>query len=838
MEMKIRSKEFREIFPIMTIQDGVVISKRGDVTIGWRLTLPSMYSLDRSAYADLHNRFYRALRDLPEWTMVHRQDVFLKKGYKPRTGRSFLDRAYQRNFKDREHLVHKQYIFITLTNKFTAVREPGSCGVLGMVSHIREGCHEDICRIGAIGEEFIFKLTDSKTIEAQRLDDSELMERIVSHMSMGAQDGILSDIDMYCDHIEGNGRSMWAYTINEGKQLPSEIKVSRKIEKVSTPLSALGLSLGSSIGTLLDCDHIVNSYILMIPRKEATDELDARHKKMLSMSKRDSENRKNYEEIDEYIDNGLINENITVKAHTNILVFGQENEKSMLRAQVSAALSQMNVRMVSNTFDVPVLWHSALPGAACELGGKNLMMNELGCVLCLWPMDTFETDIPGGTLPLCDRTRNIPVTIDMQSKAFEKHIISNYNAFFLGGSGSGKSFFTNYFVRNSYDNGDTIFIIDKGYSYEGLCSVIQEESDGKDGVFLKWDSDSKDSENQMAFNIFWDLKSWISEKGELRADSTGLSFVLSIIQTIWKPVSGWDSASTSIVMQILTDFALEWKDADRTPIFNDLVAFIITDITPQLLSKRGYSVNGVQTYSRNLDVNSMCRALGSFTQEGRYKHLLNGRGTRDIFTSRFTVFEADSLEGMGDDCYSIAILCIMNAFEAKMRAEQQTHKVLIIDEAWKAIANETMSSYLLGLWKTARKLNTAAIVVTQEFDDIVASPIIKNTIMQNSDVKVILEQTMSQVVIDQIGECLGLNDHQKSLVLSLNRGKSSRYNYKEVFISLGSRFNGVFATEVSKEEAIAYESAMGSKEEFMKLKEVVGPIKAIRTLTMPRHVKM
>ena len=244
------------------------------------------------------------------------------------------------------------------------------------------------------------------------------------------------------------------------------------------------------------------------------------------------------------------------------------------------------------------------------------------------------------------------------------------------------------------------------------------------------------------------------------------------------------------------------------------------------------------TYSRNLDVNSMCRALGSFTQEGRYKHLLNGRGTRDIFTSRFTVFEADSLEGMGDDCYSIAILCIMNAFEAKMRAEQQTHKVLIIDEAWKAIANETMSSYLLGLWKTARKLNTAAIVVTQEFDDIVASPIIKNTIMQNSDVKVILEQTMSQVVIDQIGECLGLNDHQKSLVLSLNRGKSSRYNYKEVFISLGSRFNGVFATEVSKEEAIAYESAMGSKEEFMKLKEVVGPIKAIRTLTMPRHVKM
>ena len=838
MEMKIRSKDFREIFPIMTIQDGVVVSKRGDVTIGWRLTLPSMYSMDKSAYADMHNRFYMALRDLPEWTMVHRQDVFQRKKYAPKPGRSFLDRAYQRHFENREHLVHEQYIFITLTNKFTALREPGSCGILGMVSKAREGYHEDIYRIGAVGEEFIYKLTDSRTIEAHRLTDQELMERIVSHMSLGAQDGILTDIDMYSDHLEGNGRSMWAYIINESKQLPSEIKVSRKIEKVSTPHSALGVSLGSSIGPLLDCEHIVNSYILMIPRKEATSELDARHKKMFSMSSRDSENRKNYQEIDEYLEGGLVNEMITVKAHTNILVIGEDNEKSLLRAKVSAALSQMNIRMVCNTFDVPVLWYSALPGAGCELGGKNFMLNELGCVLCLWTMDSFQGEIPEGTLPLCDRNRCIPVSVDMQSKAFEKHLISNYNAFFLGSSGSGKSFFTNYFVRNSYDNGDTIFIIDKGYSYEGLCSVIQEESDGKDGVFLKWEGNASDKDKGIAFNIFWDIKNWISDKDEIKADSIGMSFVQSIIQTIWQPTAGWDSASSNIIMQILTDFALEWKDSPDLPTFNDLFDFINMDIKVQLTSKGGYMVNSVKNTERNLDINSMCTALGSFAHKGRYGKLLNGRGTRDIFSSRFTVFEADSLEGMGKTCYSIAILCIMNAFEAKMRAEQSTHKVLIIEEAWRAIANETMSSYLLGLWKTARKLNTAAIVVTQEFDDIVASPVIKNTILQNSDVKVILEQPMSPIVINQIGECLGLDDHQKSLVLSLNRGKDSRYNYKEVFISLGSRFNGVFATEVSKEEAIAYESAMDSKKEFIELKGKVGTIRAIRTLSRARHDKM
>ena len=834
MEMKTRSKEFDEIFPILNIQDGVVISKRGDVTIGWRLALPPMYALDAAGYTDLHGRFYRAIRDLPEWTMVHRQDVFFRRAYDPAEGRSFLDRAYQSHFEGRPYLHHEQYIFITLTNKYTAVREPDSCGVLGMMRKVREGCHEDIYRIDAVGEEFIYKLTDSRAIKAERLTDEDLRKCIIRHMSMGVDDGILSDLDMFNDRIEGNGRSMWAYIINEGRQMPSEIASSRKVEKVSTPLSALGLSLGASIGTLLDCEHIVNSYILMLPAKATLDELDSRQKKMLSMSSRDNENSKNHIEIETYIKENLEDEKTTVRAHTNILVFGSEKQQSMLRAKVSAAFSQMNVRCVSATYDTPVLWHSALPGAACEIGGKNLMLNELSAVLCLWPMESFQYGIPDGTLPMCDRTRNIPILMDVQKQAFEAGLISNYNAFFLGGSGSGKSFFTNYFVRNSYDSGDMIFIIDKGYSYEGVCSVIREESGGADGVYLKWDSKAKEG---MSFNIFWDLKQWLNDKGDLNPECIGLRFVQSILQTIWQPAGGWNSASSSIVIQILKDFALEWRKSDESPIYDDLFNFISSDITAQITGENGYSVNGVINRQASLDINEMCTALGSYALNGQFKHLLNGRGTQDIFSSRFTVFEVDSIENMGEEFYRIAILCIMNAFEAKMRAEQDVHKVLIIEEAWKAIANETMSTYLLGLWKTARKLNTAAIVVTQEFNDIVSSQIIKNTILQNSDVKVILEQAMSSNVIAELGEFLGLDDHQKSLVLSINRGTDVRYLYKEVFISLGAKHSGVYATEVSAEESIAYESAMKKKKTFMEYRQTMSPVAAIKKIISERNVR-
>ena len=379
-----------------------------------------------------------------------------------------------------------------------------------------------------------------------------------------------------------------------------------------------------------------------------------------------------------------------------------------------------------------------------------------------------------------------------------------------------------------------IFIIDKGYSYEGVCSVIREESGGADGVYLKWDSKAKEG---MSFNIFWDLKQWLNDKGDLNPECIGLRFVQSILQTIWQPVGGWNSASSSIVIQILKDFALEWRKSDESPIYDDLFNFISSDITAQITGENGYSVNGVINRQASLDINEMCTALGSYALNGQFKHLLNGRGTQDIFSSRFTVFEVDSIENMGEEFYRIAILCIMNAFEAKMRAEQDVHKVLIIEEAWKAIANETMSTYLLGLWKTARKLNTAAIVVTQEFNDIVSSQIIKNTILQNSDVKVILEQAMSSNVIAELGEFLGLDDHQKSLVLSINRGTDVRYLYKEVFISLGAKHSGVYATEVSSEESIAYESAMKKKKTFMEYRQTMSPVAAIKKIIRERNVR-
>ena len=177
----------------------------------------------------------------------------------------------------------------------------------------------------------------------------------------------------------------------------------------------------------------------------------------------------------------------------------------------------------------------------------------------------------------------------------------------------------------------------------------------------------------------------------------------------------------------------------------------------------------------------------------------------------------------------------MNAFDVKMRSLQGT-KVMVIEEAWKAIANETMAPYLAGLWKTARKFRTSAVVVTQQISDILSSEVIRDTILKNSDVRILLDQSGNQNRFDEIGDLLGLSPHERSLVLSINRSLDPSLRYKELFITLGGKRSGVYAVEVSPQEAVAYESDKMKKKPFLELCEAtLSPVEAIRQIVSKKR---
>ena len=145
-------------------------------------------------------------------------------------------------------------------------------------------------------------------------------------------------------------------------------------------------------------------------------------------------------------------------------------------------------------------------------------------------------------------------------------------------------------------------------------------------------------------------------------------------------------------------------------------------------------------------------------------------------------------------------IIIMETFLAKMRRLQGVRKVLLLEEAWKAIAKEGMASYVRYLFKTVRKYFGEAIVVTQEVEDIISSPIVKESIINNADCKILLDQRKYMNKFDAIQSLLGLTEKEKSQILSINMANNPSRLYKEVWIGLGGTQSAVYATEVSAEE--------------------------------------
>ena len=825
MEIKSKSVSFDKYLPILTIQDGVVVSKRGELTVGWEVSLPPLCALTEDGYEDLLEALSSAVRALGPGYIVHRQDIYLKDSYKAKKLEGFLSESYERHFSDREHLVHRQYLYLTLALRDAPNRSISSSGAFGISIPKGEFLAKDLATLLSKASEFASVMSSRVGYTLSRLDDMQLAAIVFDHSRIYSRDNIYSDIERGTDRVKCGPRTLWAYSISESRSLPTILSPSQRADSLSGSSSEIHLSTSAAIGPLLECEHMVNTYIFTLNQGDTMREMGGRKRRMTSMGQ-NPENRIAAEELEEFADQAHKESLTCVKAHTNILVWGDEHQEQELRSRISSALSGMNILCVQNTSDTHVLWYSAYPGAAGEISGDNLMTRELKNFLCLGINETYDEGIPGGAMKMCDRFRNIPIRIDIQEAAYKAGLIDNYNAFILGGSGTGKSFFTNYFVRSCYDAGETVFIVDVGDSYEGLCSVIREESNGKDGIYHTWDKD-----NPITFDAFLGIGDWVDDAGRLQQDSDGVNFLLSFLQTLWTPKGGWNADSANILKQMVRDFVLSRRAIPEKPIFNDLRQYVITEVAPQVHSASGYICDSVQVTKERFDIDGLILAMGDYAEGGAFGFLLNDRNPRDLFSSRFTVFEVDKLSGINDSkFYSLCILCIMNSFNAKMRSTPGM-KVMVIEEAWKAIANETMSGYLAGLWKTARKFQTSAVVVTQQVSDIMSSQVIRDTILQNSSVRILLDQSNNRNSFSQLQELLGLTDHQRDIILSMNRLHRDGLKYREVFIALGDKKYGVYATEVSPEEAVCYESNKERKKPFLELSQRLGPIGAIRKLT-------
>lgn len=366
-------------------------------------------------------------------------------------------------------------------------------------------------------------------------------------------------------------------------------------------------------------------------------------------------------------------------------------------------------------------------------------------------------------------------------------------------------------VRSYYETGAHIVLVDVGHSYKGLCDLVN-------GYYFTYSET-----NPIKFNPFY-----IGAGDTL--DIEKKESIKTLLLALWKKDDESFTRSEYVALSNALQGYFDRLEKDKSifPCFNTFYEYVQTDFLKILEQDK--------VKERHFDIDNFLFVLRPFYKGGEFDFLLNATQNLDLLQQRFIVFELDNIKD--SILFPVVTLIIMETFISKMRKLKGIRKIILIEEAWKAIAREGMAEYIKYLFKTVRKFFGEAIVVTQEVEDIISSPVVKQAIINNSDCKILLDQSKYQNKFDQIQELLGLTEKEKALVLSVNKANDPARKYKEVFISLGGMLSKVYRTEVSLEEYLAYTTEEREKVNVQQYAAEYGSIeKGIEALAMEMKVK-
>ena len=840
MRTNISKALWNERFPLLGVKDDVILNKRGELTVGWELTLPPVYSLREQDYASLNEALLSAVRVLPAWCVVHRQDIYLYDSYKAAPASSFLGESYQRHFTGRRYLVHKARIFLTFSSRTTVEGSNRTSGlVAGFSRSFKSVTRQQVDECINRAQEFIGTVCASGFVSARRLSyvdyigSPDTFGVIEESYLLGMDSNCVSDLQMSGETVSHGDSVIFSFHVGEARRMPVEISDTQKIESLSSGGQDIYLSYGAKCGILMGVEHVVNHVLVTVPQVSVERQLESERKRKMSGSS-SAENEVGAEESREFIRSMHAESNIIVYSCLNVVAWCQKEDYFQKRSAVSSALQSMGFMVSSNLIDTPVLWYAGIPGAAAELGKECLMRIPADASISMYSWETYTGDEKGGNFYISDRVRHVPFKIAMFRAAMAAGRVTNYNGIVVGPSGTGKSFFMNELLRSCYDDDSDITVIDVGDSYEGQTQVVNEQSGGRDGFYYSWDD-----EHRLSFNPFMDIEAWVTPAGILDSGHLDVVYFTCLLQTLWSPAGGWTSQTMSILSEIIRQFALEARKKNIV-IFDDFVKYVRSDVAKRIKftghdpeEKKGFYIEGAAVNMNAFDVDSFLFALAPYGAQGSYGFFLNDKDPRDLFSNRWVVFEvakvADDKSDAGRLFFSLLVLSIMNAFQRKMRKDTKRFKVLVIEEAWMALANKTMTPFLNENWKVGRKYSVSNIVVTQQVSDLVGTQVdglnvIKDTIISNTGTVMLLDQKQAQSSFGELSRLLNLSESQQAMVLSVGKALDPRFKYREVFISRGG-YSSVYATEVSVEEALAFESEKEKKLPLLNKANQVGSIR-------------
>ena len=831
-----RKRIFQDIY--FSIEDtdgiGVLYTKTGEYSAILVMENPvQKYSANADSYYEFSHLFNAIVQTLGEGYALHKQDVFTKRRFamEDANSREFLSAAYFGYFQGR-----------TYTDSFTCLTITQESKKSRLFTFDSKKWKDFLVKIRKVQD----RLKDAG-VTARFMSKEEACDYVDRYFAVNFRDSTISmsnfKVDEECIGIGGRKCKVYSLVDVDCANLPSQIRPFTNIEVNNTSMPVDLLSLIDSVPGV---ETVIYNQMLFMPnQKRELSMLEKKKNRHASIP--NPSNQMAVEDIKQVQEVIAREGKQLVYTHYNLIVCCDRNTDLLVPTNhLENGFGRMGIHISKHAYNQLELFVNSFPGNCYGMNpdyDRFLTLSDAATCLMYKERIQHSEDTPL-KIYYTDR-QGVPVAIDISGKEGRNKITDNSNFFCLGPSGSGKSFHMNSVVRQLHEQDTDVVMVDTGNSYEGLCEYLN-------GKYISYSEECPITMNPFRIN-----------REELNVEKVG--FLKNLILLIWKGSQGTVTKTEErLVEQVITEYYdvfFNGFDGFTPPQREDLRKSLTIDdrnsngslhespeeragrlereideierrrkelkvTTLSFNSFYEYAMQRVpdichENHITDIDYPTFRYMMKDFYRGGNHDKTLNEELDSSLFDETFIVFEIDSIK---DDplLFPLVTLIIMDVFLQKMRIKKN-RKVLVIEEAWKAIASPLMAEYIKFMYKTARKFWASVGVVTQEIQDIIGSEIVKEAIINNSDVVMLLDQSKFRERFDGIRSILGLTDVDCKKIFTVNRleNKEGRSFFREVFIRRG-QVSGVYGVEEPRECYMTYTTERAEKEALKLYKTELG----------------
>jgi len=759
--------------PITDIQDNIIFANNGNVVLCYKGDLPEIYSLSEKDLEDIHGAWFQALKSLPVGTVVHKQDIYLKKLYSSEKlpNNTFLEKATHEHFKGREYIEHKCYLFFILT-KNKALNNSKYVNPFRKISKgIMQKLDDNIKSFANSIHDSVSFINNSRKVSLTPLNEKEIVGLTDTYFN-GFNEGCDTDILLDNKSVNIGENHFDALAINSELCFGESVQSSKTNEKFTSDDFVFHQGFIDGLGLTLKENHIVNQILYLDDKHKWRKLLDKKIEELSKSSNFGSQNKVVLGKIQHILDQINADDNSRIiRGHLNLVYWAKETkELDKITSKIKTEFKELDIIPYYPKGEERKNY--ILNSYCCfssNFSNNDLYVTDLKHALCLFINNTnYKSDTTG--IIFNDREHNIPIIKDVWDERKKRIKARNFAIF--APTGEGKSFLANNILRQYFESGVRLVIIDLGGSYSKFAKLYPEEH-----TILRYESGKN-----LGINPFY-----ISNQNDLTPERLeDLSVFLFELFASDLKITKAQSVSVKKILRFYYD---------STSVNHSLEGFYNFIETNQ-----DDLLNSLKIHSDYFNVTSFLHVMSEYVGDGLYSFLfeISQDQTYKIEDKRLIVFELDEVKD-NKEILSVMLKLIKSAIQRTIWKNRDEKGIILFDEFAKQLKFENVLESVEFYYQAIRKQNGAIGIILQSI----------NQLPNNNTSASILENTQviyslnNEKGYSELVKRLNLSTHDLNQLKSIKNNLSGQRKYTEMFIKIGKESN-IFRLEVPKEVYAAY----------------------------------